>query len=69
MFYINTKNGDFKGFIYNQDNEKLEDALTINKAIGNGNRLVITGYDEVVISSADIKRIVKENTEPEDFPF
>jgi hypothetical protein len=63
MFYIHTKNGQvYNGFIYNQDNEKLEDALTINKEIANDLRLVITGRDEVVISSVDIKFVVKEKS-------
>jgi hypothetical protein len=72
MFHIYTKKGaTYTGFIYNNNNEKLDDVLTINKEIQNENRLVITGVDEVIISSGDIKFVekVKEKTQQEDLPF
>lgn len=73
MFHIYTKNGIvYTGFIHNEYNEKLDDALAINKEIKNENRLVITGDDEVVIFSSDIKQVVKEKScqeDLEDLPF
>ncbi|MEH7419356.1 hypothetical protein V7266_29435 [Neobacillus drentensis] len=76
MFYIHTKTGAvFKGVIYNHNEEKLEDALRINRELENEGRLIITGDDEVVIKlpSDNIKLVVKEKTpQPEeltDLPF